>query len=380
MWRVLLGVLLLGGSPSLTSAQGATVLWQKFLGNRARIEEPVSQLLRTSHNRLVVTARVIDFQTPAIVKVPVLWIVTANGDSLTTVSYPQPPFYSASISAVAEAPNGDLLLYGARDYNPGVLSQSYSEMLLMRTDSPGNLRWTRSLNRDGAGARACLALPDGGAILAGNNFYPPAAAQGVRWPTVTRVDSLGRVRWVQHYGVAYDNLASIAALPDGSYALAGFQARVPAGQTQPDFDGWWLRLDARDGTVLRSRTFGLGPDNETFRSVAPTPDGGLLLAGSTFPNVYTAPPAVERGLLVQVDSLDREQWRQVVVAPAPLGQYGCAFSQVLPLPQPLSLPKSFAKRRPVGRRPGVALALRPARHRLRPGPGLRPAVRQPLAD
>lgn len=336
---IILLLLLLGGSgsyPAFTQVP-VSAQWQRFLGDRAVDEDPTTHLIRTRHNRLAVAGRVLGRQSN-LAQNPWLWLTTATGDSLTTKEYRQPFGYGAIVNSLAELANGDLLLYGRRVYISGTPGQSFSETLLIRTDSLGNLRWMRGINRrPSAYATACQPLPDGGAILVGISDYPPAAGFGqpVYWPVVTRIDSTGSIRWLRNYGSANDQLFSIAALPDGSYALAGWRARVPAGQTQLDFSGWWLRLDGRDGALLRESTFGIGPDNETFRTVAPTPDGGLLLGGSNFPNVYAGPPgsAVEQGLLLKVDSLDQVQWRQAIIAPAPIGQYGAAVHQLLPLPQ-----------------------------------------------
>lgn len=86
----------------------------------------------------------------------------------------------------------------------------------------------------------------------------------------------GPCRWGHTYGGAGEDRAyGLAPLADGGWILAGNTRRSPGN----DIDAWVIRLD-QDGRPIWERTFGGRQADQVF-TVAPTLDGGAVLAGHT---------------------------------------------------------------------------------------------------
>ncbi|WP_210515114.1 PKD domain-containing protein [Hymenobacter terricola] len=101
----------------------------------------------------------------------------------------------------------------------------------------------------------------------------------------------------------------MAALSDGSYALAGYQERPYPGASYVQPDVWVLRITA-SGDTLRSRYYGGATDFETLRDLRPTPHGGLLL--TTVKSIGAGPNVYTKAWLMQLDSLGQVQWQHLL--------------------------------------------------------------------
>lgn len=117
--------------------------------------------------------------------------------------------------------------------------------------------------------RSCL---DQGYIVAGTT-----SSTGISDGYLVRVDSLGLVMWSKYFiGNNVDVLRSLRQLPDSGYILAGYSNSAGHG----GYDGWVLRTD-KDGDTLWTKYIGT-TDWDFFYDVAPTYDGGFILAGGTY--------------------------------------------------------------------------------------------------
>lgn len=172
--------------------------------------------------------------------------------------------------AVAALPDGGFAVAGYTS-SKGAGDEDF---WLVRTDAGGALAWDETFG--GAGrdeARAMTALPDGGFALAGLTYSQGAGARDA-W--LVRTDAEGAVQWEQTYGgTANDEAFSVAAVPDGGFALGG--VTFSKGQGGGDF--WLVRTDA-SGAVLWEQTYG-GGDRDEGHAVAVLPDGGFALGGFT---------------------------------------------------------------------------------------------------
>jgi len=133
--------------------------------------------------------------------------------------------------------------------------------------------WSRTYggtNRDVASA--IVPTPDGGYLVAGR--ASPSWIWGV-W--VLKLDGSGNVQWQKTYGGVVDDRVSVAVAPtsDGGYVVAGTTWSFGAGYG----DVWVLKLNG-SGDVVWQKTYG-GPERDEARAVAPTPDGGYVVAGAT---------------------------------------------------------------------------------------------------
>ena len=300
----LLGLLLLWGS-SPAWAQTPVLQWQRQLGGHRRYNNVGwGGVFRTSHNRLVTVNGELKLRPYPNFNYYAgkLTRYANNGDTLTTTNYQATISDRGLIFATgAECRNGDFLAFGTMTGAAGI-----SDYLVVRTDSLGGLRWTRSFGNGRAyDAMRVLPLPDDGALLVyslndpiGTPNYPVSRAN------VLRLDSLGNIVWQRQYGSIYHIFRNAVALPDGSYALLGQRSTLLRNPSRFVNRAWVLRITA-NGDTLRSWASAPG-DNYYPHSVQPGPAGGLLLAGS----IATPGDAYADAFVQWLDSADRPGWAQ----------------------------------------------------------------------
>jgi hypothetical protein len=146
------------------------------------------------------------------------------------------------------------------------------DLWLIRTDSIGDTIWTRTFG--GAYRDAGYSVQqtaDGGYVVAG---WTNAFGAGMSDAWVIKTDESGDSLWTRTYGGEnHDACLSVAETADGGYAIAGYTY-----STGPlEYDAWLIKTDEHGGT-LWTRTYE-GPTDHTFRSVAPTEDGGCIITG-----------------------------------------------------------------------------------------------------
>ena len=178
------------------------------------------------------------------------------------------------------APDGTYLLAGYTN-----AWRSCQQPWLMRFDAAGTLRSSYPAGPctvESAGAMgdqrgygaAVLPLADGSAIMVGRQWDGANRSQGFIAkvaPLDVPVQSWRRL----HGGAGDEVINAVELLPDGGFLLAGTSTTGSAGGN----DLWLVRTDAT-GNALWSRTYG-GAGDDTGVSIARSPDGTYLIAGST---------------------------------------------------------------------------------------------------
>lgn len=130
------------------------------------------------------------------------------------------------------------------------------------------------------------AAPDGGYVLVGGVYSDggdTSVSYGQRDAWVVKVDSSGNVLWDKHYGGWMNEIAtSIAPTADGGFLVAGEMGEdaVNAPGTNGSQDAWVLRLDP-NGNELWQRCLG-GSSGEITPVIHATDDGGAILSCSTY--------------------------------------------------------------------------------------------------
>jgi len=145
---------------------------------------------------------------------------------------------------------------------------------LLKLDGRGNVEWQKAYGGpDDDGAKAIAPTPDGGYVVAG---WTESFGVGERDVWVLKLDGRGNVEWQKAYGGPdWDEAEAIAPTSDGGYVVAGMTRSFGAG----DYDVWVLKLDNL-GNVHWQRTYG-GPGEDEAHAIAPTSDGGYVVAGET---------------------------------------------------------------------------------------------------
>lgn len=297
-------VVVLGPGPVLAQP---TRVWQRTYNYPFAVGETLTRL---SPSRLLGvggqrsgTGDTVDYATR-------LSFYTNNGDTVRTFRHYCrrqiasqlifPAFFS--YYGVACTRNGQFLLNGNRSRSRvGVLVPA--ESFLSRVDSLGNILWTRYYTFMGQTADGRLiGLPNDGAIALGAIARSSAPLAPV--VVLSQLDSLGNVGWQRIIGRSYSTVKQIATLPDGTYALAGYEERVMPGTNTTREDGWLVRITA-SGDTLGGRYFGTAAQYDTWRDVRATPHNGLLLTG-----IIGTGSNQEQGVLMELDSLGQVRWQQ----------------------------------------------------------------------
>jgi hypothetical protein len=147
---------------------------------------------------------------------------------------------------------------------------------LMKTDSVGDITWTRTYGGSGMeDGSAAQQTEDGGFIIIGRSY---SLSFGALRPDVyaIKTDVDGREVWARTYGGHRDDHAnSVQQTTDGGYIIVGWTRTFGAG----GMDIYLIKTDA-DGDTLWTRTYG-GFTNDYGNSVQQTSDSGYVIAGGT---------------------------------------------------------------------------------------------------
>jgi hypothetical protein len=154
--------------------------------------------------------------------------------------------------------------FGAGDYDVWVL----------KLDGQGNVQWQKTYGgTSGDWAHAIAPTSDGGYVVAGWTWSFGAGNRDV-W--VLKLDGSGNVQWQKTYGGSNEDAAfAIAPTSDGGYVVAGWTGSFGAGS----HDVWVLKLDG-SGNVQWQKTYG-GSNDDGATGIVPTSDGGYVVAGWT---------------------------------------------------------------------------------------------------
>jgi hypothetical protein len=156
--------------------------------------------------------------------------------------------------AVIEASDGSFVVVGQSSLFDDVTAFAASAWVL-RLDPLGNVIWQRAFQRTALGVvRGVVEVP-GGFLVAGTSG-------------VMKLDTGGNLVWARQYeGDPTLEIVSIAAHPDGSFAVVGYHGT--------ESQAWAMRLDP-EGEVVWSRRFA----SQTFTRVRAIADGGYAVIGN----------------------------------------------------------------------------------------------------
>jgi hypothetical protein len=143
----------------------------------------------------------------------------------------------------------------------------------VKTDENGTLQWQKTYGGSGVEEPNGLCqTADGGYIMVG---HTTSYGAGLFDMWLVKTDSSGNMQWSKTYGGTGDDWGSnIILTPDGGYAITGQTYSTSTG-----FDGWLVKTD-QAGDVQWILTLG-GVDTEATYSVILTADGNYLVTGAT---------------------------------------------------------------------------------------------------
>ncbi len=199
-----------------------------------------------------------------------VWLIktNANGDTMWTRTFGGPN-YDRGSSVAQTADSGYVVAGFAESVGAG-----HIDAWLIKTNASGNTFWTRTYGGSDWDEGCSVAqAADGGYVIAGVAGLYGAGSSDVY---LVKTDSSGDTRWTRtHGGAGSDYGYSVAQTTDGGYVIAGYTGSFGADE----YDVYLIKTDSC-GDTLWTRTFG-GTDDDRGYSVAQTADGGYVIAGRT---------------------------------------------------------------------------------------------------
>lgn len=158
-------------------------------------------------------------------------------------------------------------------------SNGDDDACLIKIDPAGNLLWSKSYGgqyKDRVyNVSTCS---DGGFILTG---YTTAGTNSYMDLLLLRTDSDGTLKWSRSIGGSLDDFGwYVTETDDGGFLAGGSTRSFNAGI----YDGYIVKTDSA-GTLLWTKVMG-GTNTDQFYGMGKTNDGGYIITGSTFTNSF----------------------------------------------------------------------------------------------
>jgi len=184
---------------------------------------------------------------------------------------------------------GDTSGYGAGGY----------DAWLIKTDASGNQEWSRAFGTsDNDYGRSVAQTSDGGYVIAGYTYSYGASGTDV-W--LIKTDANGTEEWNKVFGgTSGDYGYSVSQTLDGGYIITGHTYSF--GGTG---EVYLIKTDA-SGNEVWSNTFGGATASDAGMSVAQTPDGGYIVAGTT----YSYGIGYGKMWLIKTNANGNEEWNE----------------------------------------------------------------------
>lgn len=210
-------------------------------------------------------------------------------------------------SHAAIGPDGKVYIVGytsPKDINNHVF------LLVLRAEDGATL-WEKSLGGGDVAdyGKAVVPLADGGLVVASSRYLV-----GYTYPYsvhLWRLDAQGNVRWEKDYRGETRMFMEkgLAVATNGDLFVAG--AVLKFSDPNPknwDWDGFLLRVNPENGSILWSVTFGEEKSGYPEGIVA-TDDGGVLVVGTS----WSHPPHHSAAFLRKFDAQGNEEWMRIFV-------------------------------------------------------------------
>ena len=207
-----------------------------------------------------------------------LFRLTANGDLIWEKVYDDLTEVAVNI---AEASNGDLIATGTTIESNNI---SQIDALLFRTNSAGELKWSKSFGGTATEqGNAILATSDGGALMTGITYSNDGIASGSHGNEdilVIKVDENGNTQWIKLFGGAAGEIDTHCVIETGDYNYMLSATSYSQDGDMPgnkEYDAWILTLDS-NGTIIHKQQFG-GNNLDIIYALLPLGENKFLAAG-----------------------------------------------------------------------------------------------------
>lgn len=166
------------------------------------------------------------------------------------------------------------------------------DMWVVKLDAAGAISWQKTYGGNGDEySVASAATPDGGYVLTGfttsSNNGDVGQNHGNTDFWVVKINASGVLQWQKTLGGNGDDRPfAVTVTTEGRIGVAGYTTSNNNGNVNANHgneDMWVLLLDNGNGNFLWKKTFG-GNGSERGKALAPAPDGGLFVGGTTTSN------------------------------------------------------------------------------------------------
>ena len=196
--------------------------------------------------------------------------------------------------SIIKTADGGYLLSGRTTSNNGDITSTKGgiDMWAVKLDAAGAISWQKTYggNADEYSV-AAASTPDGGYVLTGYTISTNSGDVGQNhgntdfW--VVKINGSGALQWQKTLGGnADDRPNTVAVTSEGKIAVAGYTTSNNNGDVGPNHgweDMWVTMLDNITGAFVWKKTYG-GTGSDIAKAVAPAPDGGLYVGGTSSSN------------------------------------------------------------------------------------------------
>jgi|GEM_PF-5203096 len=186
-------------------------------------------------------------------------------------------------------------------------SGSYSNALLIKTDSQGNIEWDTNYNvNESVSISDLYQTADNGYLFTSNITY--IGVVNTSDVLVAKYDENGVFQWEQKYGGSNtENLNASQQTSDGGFILAGqsnsSDGDVSANSGSTDF--WIVKIDSQ-GNIEWDQNYPQ-TNHERIRSIQQTTDNGYIIAGGG--SLITSSPSQGDFMLFKIDAVGSLEWK-----------------------------------------------------------------------
>jgi len=170
---------------------------------------------------------------------------------------------------IVETPEGDWVIVGMTGPTPCQLGCNWDGWVV-KTDSQGNILWSRQLGGNGADLLTSVILAGSNYLITGSKYVFPYARQA--W--LLEITPDGNLAWEKTLGGGQDDSGNeIIATPDSGFLLIGQTKSFGTGDGKSDV--WLVKLSA-NGETLWTKTYDLGAE-DMGTSIAAFAHGRFIL-------------------------------------------------------------------------------------------------------
>ncbi|WP_190300430.1 T9SS type A sorting domain-containing protein [Rufibacter hautae] len=253
------------------------------------------------------------------------WVVKIAGDGTKLWNRRFGGAGDEDLRAVTIASDGGFLLGGSSASGIGgdqrQASRGLTDYWVVRISANGTKQWDKRFGGSAADElHSLVQTPDGGFLLGGQSMSGMSgdkaeASRGLSDFWVVRISGTGAQLWDRRFGgAAEDRLRTVTLTSDGGFLLGGSSLSGAGGDksevSRGGQDLWVVRINSA-GAKLWNRRFG-GSSDEELTSVLETPEGNLLLGGSSASGVGGDRRQASQGStdywVVQVSGTGDKQW------------------------------------------------------------------------